>query len=221
MNGLTINGGTSTIRALILNRFKGSGIVVQSNSNLVKGNFIGTNAAGRRASANNVDGIKIIGGATGNTVGGTAAADANLISGNKRFGLYLSGAVTTGNTIQGNTIGLNLAKTAKVANGVGVWIAGGAHTNLVGGTVAGSPNAISGNTGSGVVINGTGSNANQVFGNFIGTISTSAAGLGNGGDGVTIGLGADNSAIGEKVALGGNVICGNGIHGAQRSQRGN
>ena len=55
--GLYINGGGSTIKGLVINRFKGIGggtaigIGVKGN-NLIAGNFIGTNAAGTAKAAN-------------------------------------------------------------------------------------------------------------------------------------------------------------------------
>ena len=48
----------------------------------VQGNFIGTNAAGTAALGNGAGGIDINSGATGNTIGGTAAGAANVIAGN-------------------------------------------------------------------------------------------------------------------------------------------
>src|SRR6266853_1578162 len=45
-SGLTINAPNCTVRGLVINRFVGDGIVVQTDGNVLEGNFIGTNPAG-------------------------------------------------------------------------------------------------------------------------------------------------------------------------------
>jgi hypothetical protein len=68
-------------------------------------------------------------------------------------------------TIQGNYIGTDYTGTSAVPNGVGVATGQVVSTNAsagyatIGGTVAGSRNVISGNTGDGVQLNGTSSNS--------------------------------------------------------------
>jgi len=52
--------------------------------------------------ANIFSGTEINGGATGNTVGGTAVAARNAISGNDSKGVFIRGAETTGNAVRGN-----------------------------------------------------------------------------------------------------------------------
>ena len=52
-------------------------------------------------------------------------------------------------------------------------------------------NIISGNTGDGVLITGTGTNNNVVAGDFVGTDVTGTAALGNGASGVEIDLSAE------------------------------
>ena len=47
--------------------------------------------------------------AANNTIGGTAASARNIISGNTNDGVYVTGALATGNAIQGNFIGTNAA----------------------------------------------------------------------------------------------------------------
>ena len=58
-------------------------------------------------------------GATGNTIGGTAAGAGNLISGNTGLGIELSSA--PGNLIQGNFIGTNAAGTTALGNRIDAW----------------------------------------------------------------------------------------------------
>ena len=57
-------------------------------------------------------------------------------------------------------------------------------------------NIISGNTGDGVLITGTGTNNNVVPGDFVGTDVTGTAALGNGASGVEIDLSAQSNVIG-------------------------
>src|SRR5262249_19029971 len=84
--------------------------------------------------------------------------------------------------------------------------------NTIGGTTAAARNIISGNTGSGIEVDGSG---NFVQANFIGTDVTGTVGLGNGGGGVvvlggsnnTIG-GADTNTPGSPLAGAGNLVPG-------------
>ena len=80
-----------------------------TNLNVVVGNYAGTNAAGTAAVANQHAGILVQSGAQDNTIGGSAAADRNLVSGNVLGGIafYLTGA--SGNVAEGNWVGLNAA----------------------------------------------------------------------------------------------------------------
>jgi hypothetical protein len=79
----------STIRALAIDRFGSHGIQVDGgSSNLFLGNFIGTDPAGSVARANSLEGI-YLNGSSGNTIGGLAASDRNLISANGDAGIYI------------------------------------------------------------------------------------------------------------------------------------
>jgi titin len=199
-----------------------------ASANLVQGNLIGTDAAGRTALGNpnsqsQAVGLRIHGGAAQNTVGGASVASAvvpagtlapvgNLISGNGNGdGILIEDAGSTGNLVQGNFIGTNLAGTAALANGsAGVDITSSANT--VGGTAAGAGNVISGNGGSGVVFAVAGTTGNLVAGNLIGTNSTGTAALANSNDGVDI-INSSANTVGGTAAGAGNVISGNGGDG--------
>jgi CSLREA domain-containing protein len=91
----------------------------------------------------------------------------------------------------------------------GVAIANGATDNLVGGTVAGAGNLISGNGSDAVSIAGPGTNGNRLEGNFIGTDASGSYALPNISVGVWIGNGASNNIIGGTKPQAGNVISGN------------
>jgi hypothetical protein len=99
-----ISGNTTSIGVYI----RESG----TNGNRVKGNYIGTSAAGD-APIPNATGVWIGGGAQSNTVGGTAPGESNLIAYNTGYtgdGIRIEGATTTGNTISRNSIHSNGGK---------------------------------------------------------------------------------------------------------------
>ena len=118
-NGITINasdsdtvGGVASGDGNVISGNSGDGVEIISSgstSNLVAGNFIGTNAAGTAAIANGTNGVEIDSGATGNTIGGTTAGTGNLISGNNAAsaaGIDITGSGTSNNVVEGNVIGL-------------------------------------------------------------------------------------------------------------------
>src|SRR5262249_17835437 len=136
------------------NLFDGTGYL-GATSNVVLGNFIGTDVTGAVALGNVLDGVKITSGATNNTVGGSVASARNIISGNAEHGVYIFGGGTNGNVVLGNYVGTNAAGTAALGNlqqGIVVW--GGGANNTIGGLTAtpgtGAGNVVSGNGYSGI-----------------------------------------------------------------------
>ena len=194
-----------------------------TNSNVVAGNLIGTDATGTAALGNGDSGVSIGNGAQSNVIGTNGdgngdAAERNLISGNANQGVYIGGSGANFNVVAGNYIGVDIMGTNPLGNGDnGVWIAAGAQSNRIGvNTVdlgaADEPNVISANTLSGVSISDAGTNFNTVSGNWIG-IDPSVNHLPNGQDGVSISNGAQSNMIGGSTALA-NVIdlnTGNGV----------
>jgi hypothetical protein len=164
-----------------------------ASHNLVEGNRIGTNTAGKAAVGNTFAGVEVFG-ASNNTIGGTAAGAGNLISGNGGDGVLLEPGAkfgSKGNFVQGNRIGSDVTGTLPVPNGgVGVELSE-ANGNIIGGTSAGAGNVISGSTGDGVRIIGAlvAASNNLVQGNKIGTQANGTKPLKNGGHGVLVGPG--------------------------------
>ncbi len=218
-----INSSTNTIADNVISGNTQNGILLTvsapgaTSGNVIKGNKIGTNAAGTLAIPNTQRGITVLGGANNNTIGGTAAADRNIISGNTQSGIFIS---ATGNTVVGNYVGLNVTGAAALANANGISLGSGASNNTIGGTSAGARNVISGNTGDGVFINGSAApyaTGNKVQGNYIGLRPDGTAAIPNTLNGVEISFLNTTTAvlntIGGTAAGAGNVISGNGING--------
>jgi LysM repeat protein len=183
------------------------GIAINSNHNLVMGNFIGTDPSGQSDLGNNIEGVRIREGAY-NVIGGESEGQRNIISGNSNNGVWIHRGGHH-NTVSGNFIGTNLNGTQAILNdGHGVAIAEGSYHNLVGGDTANERNLISGNGHSGVSIWDSGTMSNTVQGNYIGTDVSSTLALSNGSKGVSINVGASSNNIGP-----GNVVAYNGGHG--------
>ena len=171
-NGLYITGGNSTVKGLVINRFRVgdfimSGIVLSSSGNLIEGNFLGTDVTGTTALGNR-SGVRIYR-TSNNTIGGTTRGARNLISGNK-IGIWIS--ESTGNLVTGSFIGTDFTGTADLGNEAGVFISTDASDNTIGGAASGAGNTIAFNEFSGVeVFSGTGNAilSNSIFSNdFLG-----------------------------------------------------
>ena len=210
---LTLAGGGSTVRGLIVNRSPRYGISVPSSKNLVQGNYIGTDASGSAASANNF-GVVVTGNA--NTIGGVETGEGNVISGNGGAGVYLLGG--SANAVTGNLIGLNALGGSAVPNLRGVRVDGGTgHT--IGGATVGAGNTISGNgvTGTstedlaGVYVHNAASGL-TIAGNTIGLGTDRTAAVANSKNAIFI-TGSSNVTVGGVTSASRNVIAGNASHG--------
>jgi hypothetical protein len=152
-------------------------------------------------------------------------------------GIHITGTSATGDWIYANFFGMDPTGTQAGPNDYGVEIDGGATKNLIGTNGDGvndaaERNVLSGNLFAGVWINGQGTDANAVAGNFIGTDVSGAVALDNGtqtvsdpslyldtfGGGVVI----ENGASGNRIGTDGqsvddrgerNVIGGSGNDG--------
>ncbi len=95
-----------------------------SNSNLVAGNWIGTNNTGATSLPNAQDGVDIFNGAQNNQIGGSTAL-ANMIACNTQAGVAVTDTATTGNSIRVNKIysngglGIDLADSGVQVNHAG------------------------------------------------------------------------------------------------------
>lgn len=179
--------------------------------NTVQGNYFGTDASGLNVVANGYAGLTIFGGASSNVIGGATAESRNILGGGY-YGFVAGGAGTSGNDIEGNYVGLGPDGATPVPNYFGVLFSDGATNNVLGGTMPGARNIISGNSGSGVFLADEGTSGNFIQGNFIGTDPTGASAIPNASEGIYI-SGAIGNFIGGLAAGAGNVISGNGLRG--------
>ncbi len=143
--GLRFNAGASTLRGLAINRFPLGAIVLNSASNVVKGNFIGTDATGlvARGAGTAGNNPSILVNSSGNVIGGTNRGDGNVISAGNGDGIYFLNC--SNNVVQGNFIGVNASGTAALGNtnnGIVLYSSGG---NLIGGPTPAARNVVSGN----------------------------------------------------------------------------
>lgn len=219
-DGITVSGAPSnTISGNVISGNGGSGIFLSgagATGNIVSGNEIGTDAAGRLAMANHNAGLTVTG--SGNLIGSS-----NVISGNLHDGIFLTGGAA-GNWVQGNLIGLGATGTNALPNGVNGVEISGASSNTIGGAVSAARNVISGNVDNGVIIVAVTDVLNSVCGNYIGTDVTGSKAVPNVLAGVLV-QGCSN-VVGGATAGSGNVISGNGqqgifLSGTNGSVRGN
>jgi parallel beta-helix repeat protein len=214
-------GGTTAGAGNVVSANAHSGIALSgSSNNAVSGNMVGTNPNGIAAMANAAQGILIQNGSAGNTIGGATPGSGNLISGNLNIGLEIYGQGTSGNSVQGNIVGLTADGTQRLGNATqGIEIGGGASYNTIGGTTSSTANQIASNgnipnstaweVGSANVdIQDQGTSNNLVEGNFIGTNAQSSSGLSPYAAGIYIGNGATNDTIGGTTTGARNIISG-------------
>lgn len=206
--GLHLDSGSggSTIRGLVINNFQYNGVRISSgsNGNTLAGNWIGVNSAGTAAVGNAADALFV--NASNNVIGGATPGARNVISGSaSAAGIYVFGG--NGNVIQGNYIGTNATGTAALANVRGIYLHQ-AGNNIVGGSLSGQGNLISGNTGEGIRLRSSLSTGNIIRGNIIGSNASATLAIGN-GNGIWVDSAASGNTIGGTGATDGNIISGN------------
>ena len=176
-----------------------------ASNNQIIGNIIGLDAGGTIDLGNSGTGIQI-GAATNdptllNTIGGTTAADRNIISGNGDNGIQLQDGAAN-NQILGNYIGTNAAGTAAIPNmpnGI-LFTASAGMGNNVGSSTPGSGNLISGNQQDGIFFGGGQDIGTSIKRNLIGLAAggttASTSGVPNGQHGIEVSAALTNLTIG-------------------------
>lgn len=201
VSNVSIGDGTVPGRNVVSGNVVNGIVLDGSTNNTVSANYIGTNQAGGAAAANG-SGILIRNASGSNLVLG------NVISGNSGEGLGIT--ASSSNDVQANLIGLNPAGTAAIANGAnGIRIYGGSTLNRIGNGLTAGRNFISGNLGRGVVIEGAGTQSNQIIGNRIGTNSAGAGAVSNALAGILLRSGSAMNDVGNGTSGGRNLVSGN------------
>jgi hypothetical protein len=191
VSGLTLGAGSdsSLVQGLVINGFPGPGITIVSNGNVIRANYIGTNADGTTA-APNAQGIVIGSTATKNLIGGDVFADRNVIGGNAEWGIGIEG---DDNLIRGNVIGVDPDPEfgIGVANGSGgtndagiMLLAGAANNNISGTDAATAPNIVINNNGKGVALASGAGSGNRIRFNRID--GNTGLGIDLNNDGITL-----------------------------------
>ena len=169
-SGVSVDGA---LGAIIGGTAQGAGNVISANAQagisitgaattgiVIIGNRIGTDDTGSVALGNATFGV-LVSGTPGVAIGGTATGDGNIIAANPTAGIGLY-AGTTGALIEKNLIGTNLTGSVALGNGTGILIDGGSFNNTIGGTAAGAGNTIAFSTGSGVDVDATAGDGNEI-----------------------------------------------------------
>ncbi len=134
----TIGGSTSVAGNVISGN--NTGLIVSAfgaTDNLIQGNLIGTDESGTNPLGNSYIGIDDLG--SGNTIGGTAVGEGNVIASNGSDGIALPNYSASGNLIERNEIGGDSTGTIALGNsGWGVKLYSQSSGNTIGGTTAGA-----------------------------------------------------------------------------------
>ena len=210
IGGANGTGGTVDRNVRARNVISGNadnGILItgEADGNQVLGNRIGTDVGGTFSLGNGGDGIAIVDSQT-NQIGGTTEPERNIIVNNAQDGVLIGGS-SSANVLVGNDIGVSPIGQTLANGGNGVLI-DDAGSNIIGEAVDGARNIISGNTASGISIQGAHATSNVIFGNYIGTSVDGSVARPNGSSGIEIKDAAFNT-IGAPGDLGRNIISGN------------
>ncbi len=177
--GLRIYASNVAVYGLNIQGFSAQGVTIGTGSNnLIAGSYIGTDATGTQA-AGNTHGILIT--SDNNTIGGTTAADRNVISGNNGYGIVINGVSATGNIVEGNYIGTDAGGSGSLPNSSGALDITNSAAVSVGGTFTGNVN----NDGT-LELNGNSPGILTIAGNYTqtsaGTLDVEIGGTTAGGD---------------------------------------
>jgi len=179
------------------------GVYIYGNkvdSNLVAGNYIGTDATGMLSTGNHNQGIALQGGSKHTRIKN------NLISGNSSNGIHIVHVNTDSSIITGNWIGLNATGADTLPNhSNGILIEGWASGHTIGGSGPEDGNIITGNRSRGINVQGDSTSNICIRNNYIGTDTSGTVGLGNRTDGISL------DGLNHEIRS--NVIAGNGNTG--------
>jgi parallel beta-helix repeat protein len=217
--GLSISAGSSTVRGLVIHSPNGGPLITLTTlgGNVIQGCYLGTTADGTAAGDPGEQYGIYVNDAPNNTIGGTNAADGNVISGCNAnpdsAGIFIFGADARGNVIRGNRIGTTADASAAIPNHYGIRT----DVNAAVTTIAG--NVISGNSAEDIYQTGT-SHDSSIQNNFIGTNSSGAV-LSNNAFGFDAEDSSRNVLTGNTIAGHQNGIYLNGLHATSHTIQNN
>jgi photosystem II stability/assembly factor-like uncharacterized protein len=214
-------GGVTPGARNVISGNSGEGVSIRGAGSKLQGNYIGTDVTGTLALGNIGSGV--IAGENA-LIGGTQPEARNIIAANGNFGNVVLGQNSSGSaaTVQGNYIGTDVTGTRALggsAAGVNIF----SDNNIVGGTVAGARNVISGNS-IGIQIGGFSSNGplgNIIQGNFIGLNAAGTGPLPNTQFGISISGGVNNTIGGTQAEAGNKIVFNGGAGVSMSSGNGN
>jgi len=181
----------------------GDGVIVSSSDGVsIDNNIIGTNGTGNIAKPNSISGVHF-----SNTT--NCQIKYNLISGNTGDGILLDGN-GSGTQVFGNLIGTDGSGQNAIPNGEDGIEIEGSHESFIGAGFPLNNNVISGNTKSGIHVNGN--STVLIAGNNIGLSKDQNSVISNQENGINL-VSADNVTIGHTNPNNYNTISGNTLNG--------
>jgi parallel beta-helix repeat protein len=201
-NGIEVQGVSNVVirNNVVSGNFANGVDVTSSQGTTIAGNLIGVDASGTVAIANFGNGVMLNMDAFGTIVGGTNAADRNVIGNNFGDGVRFNtgGGIASGtNLVEGNYIGTDITGSAAMPNSNGVTVVEGS----VGAQIVG--NVLSGNYSEGAWIE----DGALVQSNLIGVAADGTTPMHNWGDGVGIFSSGFSGTAGSTIT--GNTIAYN------------
>ncbi len=207
-----IGGSSSNERNIISANYEIGVYIESSDSNIVRGNFIGTDVTGTTTFRKNdtliqANGIEINTVSKYNRIGGFTANERNIISGNRVYGAIYYGNCSQ-NNIVGNYIGTDVSGNFSIPNATGICVDAASNHNMI------EQNLLSGNISYGIFIVTTGSYYNTFRANLVGTNASGTAAVPN-DVGIIIGGGAKYNIIGGINLNDRNIFSGNNYTGIE------
>ncbi len=205
---LSNGAGRNVLSQNTISGNKSHGLVIDGQDSVINdinNNVIGLDPSGKEiARGNGGWGVVIRNRASGNKIGPN-----NVISGNKKGGVWIGDQGTQQNHVFTNRIGLDTTGSKEFGNlGNGVTLTKGTRGNIIGGPDDGDRNVISGNQENGVELSSMETTGNYILGNIIGLNQTGDKSIPNGAHGVYIDAAKENY-IGSPTSHLPNVISGN------------
>jgi len=189
------------------------GIYVEaSDSNVIRGNYLGPDVTGLAAFKTGdtllqANGIEFNTVSKDNILGGYNAGEGNIISGNRVYGMVYYGNASY-NAVIGNYIGVDVSGNNPLPNATGICVDGGSNHNPI------INNVLSGNISYGIFIVTTGTFYNEFKGNIVGLNASGTDTVPN-ESGLLLGGGTKYNIIGGDAPTDKNVFSGNRFAGIQ------